>query len=281
MNLVALEQVRLAHGGRIAVHTIDLRVAAGEVVALVGGDGAGKTTVLRALAGRLEPRDGHVELAPGTTIGVLPEVGATWRDLSVAQNLAFVRRAHGVGQDRAEELLQRMRLDGVRDRLAGNLSGGMRQKLALAMALQHRPNLLVLDEPTTGIDPVSRAEIWRLLGQELAGEVGIVLATTYLDEAARASTVVLMGAGRVLASGPPAEVTTDMPGAVVRAHERLGPHSWRRGRWWHTWLEDTERADAVTAHGAERVEPDLEDAAVVAAMRHEASDRSRQVEEVA
>lgn len=279
MNLVTLEQVHLAYGDRVAVDTIDLRVACGEVVSLVGGDGAGKTTVLRALAGRLEPRDGHIDLSPGTTIGVLPAVGATWRDLSVAENLDFVRGAHGGSPSRADQLLRRMRLDDVRDRLVGNLSGGMRQKLALAMALQHRPDLLVLDEPTTGIDPVSRAEIWRLLGQELAEDTGIVLATTYLDEAARASAVVLMDAGRVLASGPPDEVTTDMTGAVVRAPQRLGPHSWRRGRSWHTWLENTEVADAVASHGAERVEPDLEDAAVVAAMRHEASARSRQGED--
>lgn len=269
-TLARLQRVELGYGDHVAVHGIDLEVDHGEVVALVGGDGAGKTTVLRALAGRLQPRSGRIELAPDTTVGVAPATGATWGDLSVAENLEFVRRAHGGERAHADQLLERMGLAHVRGRLAGHLSGGMRQKLALAMALQHRPSLLVLDEPTTGVDPVSRAEIWRLLGQEVAAGAGVVLATTYLDEAARATTAMVMDAGHVLASGAPAAVTAATPGTVVRAHERLGPQSWRRGRWWHTWLEDARVAAAVTSHGAEQVEPDLEDAAIVAALRREA-----------
>lgn len=273
--LATLDGVRLTYGEHVAGHDIDLELGRGEVVALVGGDGAGKTTVLRLLAGRLRPRSGRFQLTPGAAVGVVPATGATWQDLSVAENLEFVRSAHGSDRGHAEELLERMELARVRDRLAGHLSGGMRQKLALAMALQHRPDLLVLDEPTTGVDPVSRAEIWRLLGQEVAAGAGVVLATTYLDEAARATRTVVMDAGHVLASGPPAEVVANTPGTVVRADERLGPNSWRRGRWWHTWLEDRQVVAAVTAHGAEVVGPDLEDAAIVAALRHEAAQSSR------
>lgn len=267
--LARMEQVRLAYGDHVAVHAIDLTIDRGEVVALVGGDGAGKTTILRALARRLVPRSGHIELPTGDDVGVMPAVGATWRDLTVDENLEFVRSAHGGDPAFVDELVERMGLGAARDRLAGNLSGGMRQKLALSMALQHRPRLLVLDEPTTGVDPVSRAEIWRLLGQELAAGTGIVLATTYLDEAARATRTVLLDRGHVLASGPPTEVTASTPGIVVRAPERLGPQSWRRGRWWHTWLTDEDVAAAVASHGAERVEPDLEDAAIVQALRRE------------
>lgn len=268
-TLVRLQDVTLAYGQDLAVHGIDLAVATGEVVALVGGDGAGKTTVLRALARRLAPHGGDLDLPASDEIGVVPATGATWRDLTVIQNLEFVRRAHGGDRAFVGELLERMDLAHARDRLAGHLSGGMRRKLALAMGLQHRPRLLVLDEPTTGVDPVSRAEIWRLLGEELAAGTGIVLATTYLDEAARSTWTVVLDHGHVLASGPPAEVVASTPGTVVRAPDRLGSRSWRRGRWWHTWLAEEQVAEAVAEHAAERVDKDLEDAAIIHALRRE------------
>lgn len=266
-TLARLQAVVLAHGDDIAVHGLDLTVDRGQVVALVGGDGAGKSTTLRALAGRVTPRSGQLDLPPSHATGVMPATGATWRDLTVTENLEFVCSAHGGDRGFIDELILRMALDPARDRLAGDLSGGMRQKLALAMALQHRPRLLVLDEPTTGVDPVSRAEIWRLLSEEVAAGTGVVLATTYLDEAARAGRVVVLDGGHVLASGPPHEVTAATPGAVVRAQSRLGPHSWRRGRWWHTWLDEDEVAAAVATHDAERVAPDFEDAAIVRALQ--------------
>ena len=275
MTVARMTSVTLAYGDHVAVRGIDLEVADGQVVALVGGDGAGKTTTLRALAGRVTPRSGRLERPDRERVGVVPEVGATWRDLTVAENLAFVRQAFGGDPAFVTELVRRMQLEGARDRLAGDLSGGMRQKLALAMALQHRPELLVLDEPTTGVDPVSRAEIWRLLGEELANGTAVVLATTYLDEAARATTTVLLDAGDVLASGSPAAVVASTPGVVVRSDHRLGAASWRRGRRWHTWLPDGDVGDVVAEHGAERVDPDLEDAAVVRALAHEAARREQ------
>lgn len=267
--IARMHRVVLGYGDHTAVHGIDLSVSSGEVMALVGGDGAGKTTTLRALAGRLAPRSGELDLPGNHRTGVMPATGATWRDLTVTENLEFVRAAHGSARDFVDELIARMGLDLARGRLAGNLSGGMRQKLALAMALQHRPRLVVLDEPTTGVDPVSRAEIWRLLGEEVAAGTGIVLATTYLDEAARAGHVVVLDDGHVLAAGPPQEVTAATPGTVVRAATRLGPQSWRRGRSWHTWLADHDAVAVATRSGAQRVEPDLEDAAIVRALQRE------------
>lgn len=269
MTIARLDQVTIALGDVDAVRGVDLTVAAGELVALVGGDGAGKTTVLRTLAGRLRPRRGTVEVADGTRVGIVPATGATWRDLTVDENLAFVRAAHGTDHAGLDELLARMDLLAARDRLAGHLSGGMRRKLALAMSLVHHPTLLVLDEPTTGVDPVSRAEIWRLLGEELAAGSGIVLATTYLDEAARATRAVVLDRGDVLAAGDPSTIVAGTRGTVVAAADRLGPTSWRRGRRWHTWLADDHVADAVATHGAEQVVPDLEDAVIVRALTRE------------
>lgn len=261
--LVRLDGVELGYGGAPAVRALDLTVAPGELVALVGGDGAGRTTVLRAVTGRLAPSAGRATLPSSGDVGVVPESGASWPDLTVAENLDFARAAHGVASGRAVELGERMGLAEASGRLAGRLSGGMRQKLALAMALQHRPALLALDEPTTGVDPVSRAEIWRLLSEEVADGRAVLLATTYLDEAARATRVVLLDRGRVLARGAPEEVAAATPGQVVAAAERRGEHAWRRGRSWRTWLpEGGGRADDV-------VQPDLEDAAIVAALRAE------------
>lgn len=266
MSIVArLDGVSLAYGPDVVVRDLDLAAESGSIVAVVGGDGAGKTTTLRTLAGRRSPRTGTATLPDRHEIGVVPAVGATWGDLTVEENLAFAGQAHGAPPDVRAALLERMDLAGARRRLARDLSGGMRQKLALAMAVQHRPRLLVLDEPTTGVDPVSRTEIWRLLGEEVSRDTAVVLATTYLDEAERATRVVLLDAGRVLATGTPAEVMASTPGVVVRAGVRLGPRSWRRGPRWHTWLD--ERDDVPT--DAEVVQPDLEDAAIVRALARE------------
>ncbi len=269
MSIVRCTDLAVAHRDHVAVRGVDLDVAAGELVALVGGDGAGKTTVLRALAGRLSPHSGTITVRADGGTGVVPARGATWRDLTVDENLGFVRAAHGADPARLDDLVGRMGLRDARDRLAGHLSGGMRQKLALAMALVHGPSLLVLDEPTTGVDPVSRAEIWRLLGEELAAGAGIVLATTYLDEAERATRAVVLDRGDVLAAGPPARIVAETPGAVVAGAERLGPRSWRRGRTWHTWLDEPLPSSATDADGARRVTPDLEDAVIVRALARE------------
>jgi ABC-2 type transport system ATP-binding protein len=256
--------LRVRYGNRVAVDGVSFRVEEHTIAALVGGDGAGKTSVLRVLAGAIAPAGGGVGRPDERRIGYMPAGEAVYRDLTVEENLAFSARAYGVrgpeAARRADELLERTGLGAARDRLGGQLSGGMRQKLALAMALQHRPELLVLDEPTTGIDPVSRAQLWRLIAGAAAAGAAVVVATCYVDEAERAATVAVLSDGQVLLDGSPEEVVARTPGVVVSSAARLDPvRSWLRGTRWRTWSPD-----GTTPPGAARAELDLEDAVIVA-----------------
>ncbi len=211
------------YGRRTALDDVSLDVAAGAVTAVIGGDGAGKTTLLRALAGVAQPTSGTVRSPARRRIGYVAGASGLYDDLSVAENVAFVAGAYGVRgaelEGRLAELLERTGLDGLGDRLAGRLSGGMRQKLAFALALLHQPELLILDEPTTGVDPVSRAELWRLIAGAAAGGAGVVVSTTYLDEATRAASVLLLDEGRVVAAGPPEAVAAALPPAATHRGE--------------------------------------------------------------
>jgi ABC-2 type transport system ATP-binding protein len=276
MSGYGVSDLRVRYGGTLAVDGVSLTVQPGSVTALVGGDGAGKTSVLRALAGAVRPAGGAVRRPDAHRIGHMPAGEAVYRDLTVDENLAFSASAYGVrGAEagrRAAELLRRTGLQSAGGRLGGQLSGGMRHKLALAMALLHEPELLVLDEPTTGVDPVSRAELWRLIAGAAAAGAAVVLATCYVDEAERAASVVVLSEGRQLLQGPPEEVVARTPGVVVDSAVRLDPvTSWRRGARWRTWS-----ADGTVPPGAARAELDLEDAVIVAELA-----RSRPAGEVA
>jgi len=211
------------YGRRTALHDVTLDAPAGAVSAVIGGDGAGKTTLLRALAGVVRPAAGTVRSPARRRIGYVAGASGLYDDLTVAENVAFVAAAYGVRgaelEARLAELLERTGLDGIGDRLAGRLSGGMRQKLAFALAMLHRPELLILDEPTTGVDPVSRVDLWRLIAGAAAGGAGVVVSTTYLDEADRAAWVLLLDAGRVIAAGPPEAVAAALPPAAPRSRE--------------------------------------------------------------
>ncbi|MCU4185256.1 ATP-binding cassette domain-containing protein [Acidiferrimicrobium sp. IK] len=210
-----VEGATVTFGRRVALDGVYLDVAPGSVTVVVGGDGAGKSTLLRAMVGLVRLSAGRASRPAKARIGYVPATAGLYVDLTVQENLAFAGRAYRVGAEeyraRSEELIERIGLADARGRLAGRLSGGMQRKLAVAMALLHRPALLVLDEPTTGVDPVSRSELWRLIAGAAAQGAGVVAATTYLDEVTRASRVLLMEDGRTIATGSPSEVLAAVP----------------------------------------------------------------------
>jgi len=266
--------VTFRYGRATALDDVSLDAPSGAVVALVGGDGAGKTTLLRTLAGALRPEQGTVTAPPLTDIGFMPTTSGVWRELTVDENVSFVAAAYGVRgaelRRRRESLLGTAGLDEVGDRLAGHLSGGMRQKLAFCLAMLHRPTLLVLDEPSTGVDPVSRVDLWRMISQAAARGAAVVMATTYLDEAERASSVLVLDEGRVLLSGAPAEVVAQAPGAVFRTAEpTVRSRAWRRGREYREWSPDP--TTGPTTGDGTRVAVDLEDAVISASLAKEAA----------
>jgi ABC-2 type transport system ATP-binding protein len=267
--------VSVRTGGAILLDDVSLAVPAGQVTAVVGGDGAGKSTLLRCLAGALAVSDGEVATPGPARTGYLPGSSGLYPDLTVAENLAFRARAYGLpaaaARARAAGLTDRAGLSAARDRLAGQLSGGMRQKLGVICALLHEPDLLVLDEPTTGVDPVSRAGLWQLIAGAAAAGTAVVLSTTYLAEAQRAAAVLVLDGGRALAAGTPDEITAALPGTIVALP---GPpaaaarsRSWRRDGRWRTWIPP-----GAAGEPGQLAEPDLQDAVTVAALAREPAD---------
>jgi ABC-2 type transport system ATP-binding protein len=213
--LVAANGLRYAYGAVAAVRDVSFEVRRGEMFGLIGPDGAGKTTTLRIVLGLLAPPQGRVAtcgLSPARQrkelsgrIGYLSQRFSLYGDLTVDENIAFFAEIHGVDgwKPRRDALLDMVRMTPFRDRLADRLSGGMKQKLALACTLVHTPELLVLDEPTTGVDPVSRRDFWRLLARLQRDGLTILLTTPYLDEAERCTRVALMDQGRLLVTDAP------------------------------------------------------------------------------
>jgi ABC-2 type transport system ATP-binding protein len=225
-DALSLDRVAKRYGHVEAIVDLSLSIAAGEMFGLIGPDGAGKTTTIRLMCGLLGPEKGTVRvlgLDPVRehrrltgSVGYLSQRFSLYADLSVDENIAFFAEIHGV-QDykpRRDRLLELTQLAPFRSRLAGQLSGGMKQKLALACTLVHEPRLLLLDEPTTGVDPVSRREFWKLLSEFLSQGITIVMSTPYLDEAERCSRVALLHNGRLLAMDTPTALRTTLPGRL-------------------------------------------------------------------
>jgi ABC-2 type transport system ATP-binding protein len=216
-------------GTLTAVDRLDLSVHRGEAFALVGPDGAGKTTTLRLLVGIMDPDEGQARILGLDTvrqagriqeyIGYMPQRFGLYDDLTVAENLAFYADLHrvppSVRQERTPELLAFANLTAFQDRLAAHLSGGMRQKLGLICALIHTPQVLFLDEPTFGVDPVSRREFWQILYQLLGRGITIFLSTAYLDEAERAHRVGLINQGRLLVADTPSSLKATFQGDLL------------------------------------------------------------------
>jgi ABC-2 type transport system ATP-binding protein len=224
---IELRDVVKRYGAVEALARLSLDVRAGEMFGLIGPDGAGKTTAIRLICGLLHGDGGEVRvlgLDPHRDhrvlterVGYLSQRFSLYGDLTIDENIAFFAEVHGVRDytRRRDQLLSMTQLTPFRGRLADRLSGGMKQKLALACTLVHEPELILLDEPTTGVDPVSRREFWKLLSEFLASGITILMSTPYLDEAERCTRVALVHEGRALAIDEPDRLRTLIRGRMV------------------------------------------------------------------
>jgi ABC-2 type transport system ATP-binding protein len=239
--LIKAQHLFKTFGETEAVGDLSVSVPAGEIYALVGPDGAGKTTTMRLLCGALQAdkdstREAAEILIAGfdvqrqteqarAHIGYLPQRFSLYEELTVMENLRFFAEVRGLSPNewrpRCMEILQFVGLDEFTSRRAGNLSGGMKQKLGLAAALVHQPIVLLLDEPTTGVDPVTRQDFWQLIIRLVAGSnqgengVAVLVSTPYMDEAARCARVGFMQGGRLIVEGPPEELRSLLEGRIL------------------------------------------------------------------
>lgn len=225
--LVEISGLRKSFGPHQVLKGIDLDVLPGEMLAMVGPDGAGKTTLIRTICGLLPFQSGRISImghqVPSGMDMIKPHIGylsqrfSLYGDLTVDENIEFFAEIHGVRDYRArrEELLDFTRMKPFRSRLAERLSGGMKQKLALACTLVHTPKVIFLDEPTTGVDPVSRRDFWKILSRLLADGMTIFLTTPYMDEAERCSRVAMLDNGSILALDSSQNIKLLMGGQVM------------------------------------------------------------------
>lgn len=288
--LVRATDLNKSFGEVKALRNFSICVNAGEILGIVGPDGAGKTTAMRILATVSVPDSGEIFIEDVNTIkdyrlsrrgiGYMSQKFGLYQDLTVEENIRFFADVQDVPKkyitDRLNSLLKSANMDMFKKRLAGNLSGGMKQKLALCCALIHKPKTLVLDEPTNGVDPVSRREFWQLLNGFTNDGTAIVYATSYLDEAERCNNVNLMSKGRIIASGTPASLKNiqnitvyQIKGGRVRDLIKTIPSSlgrvWSFGSSVHIHSpKDKATLDAVkklvgSAYKVEIIPPSLED----------------------
>ena len=217
--MITATDLRMTFGRTEALRGVDLQVSAGELFALIGPDGAGKTTFFKLVAGLLRPTTGRIERGPIRTFGLVPQRFGLYEDLTIDENLALRAGLYGVpgalARTRSADLLARVGLDRFGARLAGALSGGMKQKLALVSALMTEPELLLLDEPTTGVDPVSRREFWTILNRLHHDGITILVSTPYMDEAEYATRIGFLDRGRLTALGTREEILATYPRALV------------------------------------------------------------------
>jgi ABC-2 type transport system ATP-binding protein len=289
--MLRFDRVTRTYGSTVAVDDLSFAVARGEMFGLIGPDGAGKTTSIRLLCGLLHADGGTIRVAGRdpvkehravtAKVGYLSQRFSLYGDLSIDENISFFAEIHGVSDyaARRDRLLEITQLTKFRSRLADRLSGGMKQKLALACTLVHEPDVILLDEPTTGVDPVSRREFWKLLSGFLASGITILMSTPYLDEAERCSRVALLDRGRLLALDAPDALRASLPGTLLEvvvpnpreSQSRLAARGFEAqvfGDRLHVWLTDghaaserfmAESAPGIGATSVRPVTPSLED----------------------
>ena len=226
-EVILINNLKKSFGDIVAVNGVSYSVAKGEMFGLVGPDGAGKTTTIRMLIGLLRPDSGNAEVLGYNIqtqknkikdeIGYLSQRFSLYGDLTIDENIEFFADIHGVKKfkERRNELLEFTRLIPFRDRLADKLSGGMKQKLALACTLIHKPKIIFLDEPTTGVDPVSRRDFWKILSNLLKEGITIFMTTPYLDEAERCNKIALMNKGEIISWDTPKNIKASLKEQIV------------------------------------------------------------------
>ncbi len=300
MTIVAAQGLTRRFGALTAVDHLSLEVAQGEIFALVGPDGAGKTTTMRMLCGLMDPTEGRAIVAgfdvskdPDSVkdqIGYMAQRFGLYGDLTVDENMAFYGDLFGiVGREREElrtRLLQMTRMEPFRKRQAAKLSGGMKQKLALMCTLLHKPRVLFLDEPTNGVDPVSRRDFWAILYQLISEGLTVLVSTAYMDEAERANRVGMMHRGRMIRCDSPTALKESLDETCYRVHfphaeeakarlERqpgvLGVH--HAGIEYHLFVDDrvtkVEKLLEVTPFTFQRITPSLEDVFIALARKED------------
>jgi len=225
---ISARQLTRKFGAKVAVDHIDLDIPAGRIYGFLGPNGSGKSTTLRMLCGLLTPSDGHAEVfglsvikdaeAIRRRLGYMPQKFSLWDDLTVLENLQFIGRMYGLGANlmpRIDEQLKTYWLEPLRDQRAGSMSGGQRQRLALAAATLHAPELLLLDEPTSAVDPQSRRDFWERLFELAEAGATILVSTHYMDEAERCHGLAILAEGRIVAEGSPRDLMNRVDADVL------------------------------------------------------------------
>jgi ABC-2 type transport system ATP-binding protein len=288
-EVLTFDRVSKRYGQTLAVDALSFGVDRGEMFGLIGPDGAGKTTTIRMLCGLLHADGGSIRVVGHdpvqehrvitAKVGYLSQRFSLYGDLSIDENISFFAEIHGVSDyvQKRDALLEITQLTKFRTRLADQLSGGMKQKLALACTLVHEPEIILLDEPTTGVDPVSRREFWRLLSRFRATGITILMSTPYLDEAERCSRVALLDRGRLLALDEPGALRASLPGTLLEvivpdpraaqaALAQEGMEAQLFGDRLHVWLDARSTIEAfrvrvqrLDASNVRQITPSLED----------------------
>lgn len=263
--LLELAEVSKSYGREQVLTEVKLKVFPGEVCGLIGPDGAGKTTLLQLVAGLQLPTSGTIQRDGSGSLGYVPQQFGLYEEMSIMENLTFFGQLQGMQQKsltaRIQELLLWTGLQPFAERRAGNLSGGMKRKLEIAVAMLHRPKLLVLDEPTNGVDPVSRQEMWQMITRIGQTGTGVLVSTQYLEEARYCDRVILLEKGHLLLEEAPSKLLSRFPYrvVVVRDAQRF------RSRWSTVLFQETGVVDVYTrgadlvviCEGAEQVQTTL------------------------